>query len=109
MADDIDDLLDEVESKFCGSEKKQRNNKNSKAQAKPKINEKSSTSGSLGWVLVLTSAGMATFKHIDFSRIRLFVKKCKFASESLSFWVIDLLYLFRHVSFNFQEGLDQFV
>ena len=43
MADDIDDLLDEVESKFCDSKQKRQKASNGKAQNRPK--SKSKTGG----------------------------------------------------------------
>lgn len=47
MADDIDDLLDEVESKFCEPKQKKQSNNKSRHQNKPKVNSTSSGSSSV--------------------------------------------------------------
>ena len=46
MADDIDDLLDEVESKFCDSRYKKQKDGKVKAQSRPKSNSKTGGSSS---------------------------------------------------------------
>ena len=46
MADDIDDLLDEVESKFCDSRQHRPIGKKTNTQNKPKLNSKSGGSSS---------------------------------------------------------------
>ena len=44
MADDIDDLLDEVESKFCDSKQKKQKENKTGVQNRPKINSKTGAS-----------------------------------------------------------------
>ena len=43
MADDIDDLLDEVESKYCGNGKARQEKKGSKGKTSKSVNQTSST------------------------------------------------------------------
>lgn len=43
MADDIDDLLDEVEFKYCGNGKAQQEKKGSQGKTSKSVNQTSST------------------------------------------------------------------